>query len=130
MVQGKRCGAGSDVFKYPYYLKSVDQILEEDSYGRSIRDIYEDYMDDMPELIEGPIDPDIKIDTWLCFSDCMNNGGTSSLYIDFSPAPGGTKGQIVRFLHDPDCYKVIARCFDEYLEGLIKDGYAFISPEE
>jgi len=121
---------GSDVFEYPYYLKSVDQILEENSYGRSIRDIYEDYMDDMPELIEGPVDPDIKIDDWLCFSDCMNNGGTSSLYIDFNPAPGGTKGQVVRFLHDPDSYKVIARCFDEYLEGLIKDGYSFIHPEE
>lgn len=121
---------GSDVFEYPYYLKSVEQILEENSYGRSIRDIYEDYMDDMPELIEGPIDPDIKLDTWLSFSDCMNNGGTSSLYVDFSPAPGGTKGQIVRQLHDPDSYKVIARCFDEYLESLIKNEYSFILPEE
>jgi len=82
---------GSDVFEYPYYLKSVEQILEENSYGGSIRDIYEDYMDDMPELIEGPVDADIKIDSWLSFSDCMNNGGTSSLYIDFNPAPGGKR---------------------------------------
>jgi hypothetical protein len=121
---------GSDVFELPYYLKSVEQILEENSYGRSIRDIYEDNMEDMPELIEGPIDPDIKLDYWLSFSDCMNNGGTSSLYVDFNPAPGGTKGQIIRFLHDPDSFKVIARCFDEYLDSLIKDGYSYILPEE
>jgi len=33
-------------------------------------------------------------------------------------------------LHDPDSYKVIARCFDEYLESLIKNEYSFILPEE
>jgi cell wall assembly regulator SMI1 len=44
----------------------------------------------------------------LCFSQCMNNGGTSVPYLDFDPAPGGTPGQVVRYLHDPDSYEVIA----------------------
>jgi hypothetical protein len=120
---------GSDVSEYPYYLKSVEQILEE-KWSESIREVYEDYIDEMPELIEGPIDLDVKIDRWLCFSDCMNNGGTSKLFIDFDPAAGGRKGQIIRFLHDPDSYKVIANSFDEYLDGLIKEGYSYIISED
>src|SRR6266540_997527 len=119
----------SDVFEYPYYLKSVEQILEENNHGYSIRQIY-DYIDDIPELVGVGIDPDISIDHWLCFSDCMNNGGTSSLYIDFNPLPEGTPGQVIRYLHDPDSYKVIAHSFDEYLQMLIKSDYSFILPED
>jgi hypothetical protein len=121
---------GSDVFEYPYYLKSVAQILEEGKYGESIRDRYAEYMDEMPELVGAGIDPDINMNQWLCFSDCMNNGGTSSLYIDFNPLPGGTKGQIVRFLHDPDSFKVIARSFDEYLQQLMEEEYSFVENED
>ena len=119
----------SDVFEYPYYLKSVEQILEENNHGYSIRQIY-DYIGDIPELVGVGIDPDISIDHWLCFSDCMNNGGTSSLYIDFNPLPEGTPGQVIRYLHDPDSYKVIAHSFDEYLQMLIKSDYSFILPED
>lgn len=66
---------------------------------------------------------------WLHFSDCMNNGGTSQLFIDFSPSDKGVKGQIVRFLHDPDEIKVIADSFEEYLQQLIDDGYDFINED-
>ena len=66
---------------------------------------------------------------WLHFSDCMNNGGTSQLFIDFSPSEKGVKGQIVRFLHDPDEIGVIADSFDEYLEELIESGLDFISED-
>jgi len=55
----------------------------------------------------------------------MNNGGTSVLYIDFTPAPGGVVGQVVRFLHDPDSYAVIAVSFKAYLQGMIDGGFAF-----
>ena len=66
---------------------------------------------------------------WLHFSDCMNNAGTSQLFIDFSPSEKGVKGQIVRFLHDPDEIGVIADSFDEYLEELIESGLDFISED-
>ena len=121
---------GSDVFEYPYYLKSVEQILEGSGFKTGIREIYAEYFDDMPELVGEGIDPDAYIDRWLCFSDCMNNGGTSQLFLDFSPSPEGTPGQVVRFLHDPDSFKVIANSFDEYLQMLIDEGYSFIIPEE
>ena len=67
---------------------------------------------------------------WLCFSDCMNNGGTSSLYIDFTPSDKGKFGQIIRFLHDPDELKVIADNFEEFLDMLVENGLKFISPDD
>lgn len=119
---------GSDVNEYPYYLKSVEQIIEEDKYGESIRTRYEDYLDEEPELVGKGIDPDVNMNKWLCFADCMNNGGTSSLYIDFNPTEEGRSGQVVRFLHDPDSFKVIAVDFESYLQLLIEKGYDFIDP--
>ncbi|KAF1068435.1 MAG: hypothetical protein GAK45_01364 [Pseudomonas citronellolis] len=121
---------GSDVFEYPYYLLSVEQMLEERSYAESINDIYDGYLDEMPELIGAGVDPALAMNRRLCFSHCMNNGGTSKLYIDFDPAPGGSVGQVVRFLHDPDSYEVIAESFERYLERLIEDDYAFVFDDE
>lgn len=121
---------GSDVFEYPYYLKSVAQILEEGAFDQSINQIYADYLDELPDLVGKGIDPNVNIGDWLCFSDCMNNGGTSQLYIDFNPGPEGVKGQVVRFLHDPDSFKVIAQSFDEYLQKLMEHDYNFIFEDE
>ena len=59
----------------------------------------------------------------------MNNGGTSQLFIDFLPSEKGVKGQIVRYLHDPDEIEVIADSFDEYLEKLMEHDLDFISKD-
>lgn len=67
---------------------------------------------------------------WLNFSDCMNNGGTSSLYIDFTPSEQGKKGQVIRYLHDPDELQVIADSFDEFLEMLVNNGIQFIHEDD
>ena len=119
---------GSDVEEYPYYLLSSRQILEskDDAYK-----YYADYVDRKYEEVE--IDEEIISDSkkmrWLHFSDCMNNGGTSQLFIDFSPSEKGVKGQIVRFLHDPDEMGVIADSFDEYLEKLMEYELDFINED-
>ncbi|RAJ81914.1 SMI1/KNR4 family protein SUKH-1 [Chitinophaga dinghuensis] len=118
---------GSDVFEYPYYLKSVEQIIEVPRFDSSIIDIYGETDE---ELVGPGIDPNLLMSEWLCFSDCINNGGTSKLYIDFSPAEGGIAGQVIRYLHDPDNYEVIANSFDEYLQQLIEKDYEFITEEE
>lgn len=120
---------GSDIEEYPYYLLSVDQILENKDQAY---DIYGDYVDrefgDEVEIDEKIIDDSEKM-RWLHFSDCMNNGGTSQLFIDFSPSKKGTKGQIVRFLHDPDEIMVIADSFEEYLQMLMDDEFDFINED-
>ena len=51
----------------------------------------------------------VPLNDRLCFADCMNNGGTSSLYIDFTPNEAGQVGQVVRYVHDPDSFEVPLR---------------------
>ena len=117
---------GSDVMGYPYYLLSSSQILENKKDGYYLFGGYIDGEYEDVEVDEKITDDSEKI-KWLHFSDCMNNGGTSKLFIDFSPSEKGKKGQIVRYLHDPDEIKVIAASFDEYLEKLMEYGLDFIS---
>ena len=62
----------------------------------------------------------VPLNERLCFADCMNNGGTSSLYIDFTPNEAGQVGQVVRYVHDPDSFEVIAASFEDYLQQLIE----------
>lgn len=119
---------GSDVMGYPYYLLSSSQILENKKDGYYLFGGYIDGGYEDVEVDEKITDDSEKI-KWLHFSDCMNNGGTSKLFIDFSPSEKGKKGQIVRYLHDPDEIEVIADSFDEYLEKLIEHGLDFINED-
>ena len=119
-------GADEAMGDYPYYLLSAEQIVETQNEAF---DFYADYINREYEEVE--IDNRITSDAsqlhnWLHFSDCMNNGGTSQLFIDFSPSAIGKVGQIVRFLHDPDEMVVIADSFDDYLKMLMKNGYCFV----
>lgn len=118
---------GSDVPEYPYYLLSSKQIIENKNKALN----YSDYI--QREFDEVDVDEKITNKTdllkWLHFSDCMNNGGTSQLFIDFSPSEKGKKGQIIRFLHDPDELVVIADSFEEYLIKLMENEYEFISED-
>lgn len=119
---------GSDVNEYPYYLLSSKEIVENQSKAK---EYYSDYIERKYEGvdIDEKITNNSEVVKWLHFSDCMNNGGTSQLFIDFSPSEKGKKGQIVRFLHDPDEFKVIADSFNEYLEKLINNDYNFINED-
>ncbi len=121
---------GSDVGDYPYYLRSIAQIFEDQQqWDDSIRSIYEEWLEEEPEILGAGIDADLPMSRRLCFSHCMNNGGTSMLYLDFDPAPGGSVGQVVRYLHDPDSYAVIAPSLDAYLQQLIDRDYSFLDEE-
>ncbi|WP_313266608.1 SMI1/KNR4 family protein [Sphingobacterium sp.] len=120
---------GSDLNEYPYYLLSSKEMIDNQHIAHAY---YADYIDRKYDHVE--IDNKITNQStdlkWLHFSDCMNNGGTSQLFVDFSPSGKGKKGQIVRFVHDPDEFRVIADSFDEYLELLINTGFNFIDEED
>ena len=119
---------GSDMEDYPYYLLSARQMVETRHEAKEFFDyIVTREFDDLP-VDEGICDDLEKMD-WLHFSDCMNNGGTSQLFIDFSPSAKGKKGQVLRFLHDPDEMVVVADSFDEYLQMLIDQDFAFINED-
>jgi cell wall assembly regulator SMI1 len=122
---------GSRLEEYPYYLLSSEQIIEN-------VDLAYDYYS---EFVDREFDPeDVSVDDriinnsekmkWLHFSDCMNNGGSSQLFIDFSPSESGKEGQVVMFLHDPDQLEVIADSFDEYLEKLIRGEFNFVLEDD
>ncbi|MCD9853455.1 SMI1/KNR4 family protein [Epilithonimonas sp. JDS] len=119
---------GSDIWEYPYYLLSSQEILANQNIATQY---YLDYIERQYEEVK--IDDKITDKTedvkWLHFSDCMNNGGTSQLFIDFSPSEKGKVGQILRFLHDPDEFKVIAESFDDYLKKMIGNEFDFINEE-
>jgi len=120
---------GSDVEKYPYYLLSCEQIIKNQNFDK---EYYSEYVERENEEVE--IDDRIinnsKALKWLHFSDCMNNGGTSQLFIDFSPSAKGNYGQVVRFLHDPDSIIVIGDNFEDYLNYLVDTQYGFIEEDD
>ena len=119
---------GSDYEGYPYYLLSARQMVDTKNQFRQWGDylINREY-DDIP-VDEGVCDDMDKLN-FLHFSDCCNNGGTSQLFLDFSPSAKGKKGQVLRFLHDPDEMVVVADSFDEYLQMLMDQDYAFIDED-
>ena len=119
---------GSDVEEYPYYLLSARQMVETRHKAKEFYDhfVTREY-DDIP-VDEGVCDDLDKLH-WLHFSDCCNNGGTSQLFIDFSPSAKGKKGQVLRFLHDPDEMVIAADSFDEYLQMLMDNEYDFINED-
>ncbi len=118
---------GSDLEEYPYYLLSAAQMCRKEKLDWLTDYINREFEEEV-EIDEKIIDRADQM-CWLHFSDCMNGGGTSRLFIDFSPSEKGTKGQIVRFLHDPDEITVIADSFDEYLQMLMDSEYDFITEE-
>lgn len=119
---------GSDMHEYPYYLLSSKEIIGNQNQAKEYFSDYIERKYDEVEVDDKIIDKSESI-IWLHFSDCTNNGGTSQLFIDFSPSKKGIKGQVVRYLHDPDELKVIADSFDEYLNMLEKKGFDFINEE-
>lgn len=120
---------GSDVYEYPYFLFSSEQIIESKNAVRNFDDYIERCYDAEWVIMDDKITDKSETAKWLNFSDCMNNGGTSTLFIDFTPSPNGKVGQILRYLHDPDEISVIADSFDEYLQMLIDKEYDFINEE-
>lgn len=119
---------GSDMEEYPYFLLSAQQMMDTKDDFQSWGDylIHREF-DDIP--VDAGVCDDFDKLHWLHFSDCVNNGGTSQLFIDFSPSSEGKKGQVLRYLHDPDELVIIADGFDEYLQMLMDEDYDFITED-
>ncbi|WP_145049083.1 SMI1/KNR4 family protein [Paenibacillus xylanexedens] len=127
------CILGSDVEegRYPYYLLSTEEMLKSSKQEEDVSYLLEYEEEEEEEAVDPKINSEgLLPGQYLHFSDCMNNGGTSRLYIDFNPSDLGVKGQIIRFLHDPDEYAVIANSFDAYLQMLIDGEYVYLSEDE
>ncbi|MBD5103217.1 MAG: SMI1/KNR4 family protein [Subdoligranulum sp.] len=119
---------GSDIEEYPYFLLSAQQMIDTKDDFQTWGDyLINREFDDIP--VDAGICNNLNQLHWLHFADCVNNGGTSQLYIDFSPSSEGKEGQVVRYLHDPDELVIIADRFDEYLQSLIDGDYDFVTED-
>ncbi len=119
---------GSDMEEYPYYLLSTQQMIDtKDNFKEWGEYLITREFDDI--LVDEGICDSLDKLYWLHFSDCMNNGGTSQLFIDFSPSEKGKKGQVLRYLHDSDELVIIADSFDAYLQMLMDNEYDFITED-
>lgn len=121
---------GSTLGDYPYYIHSAQQMLDGDRDIEFLKDYINRDLD--PEwgiTIDEKIIDDFTQVNWLHFSNCINNGGSSQLFVDFSPSDKGKIGQVVMYVHDPDELVVIADSFDDYLQNLINDGFSFINED-
>ena len=127
-------GSDIDDGEYPYYLFSHEDIMQWKDTAGNFGDLFYDYFEDTENdygiFIDDRILNDVGSLKWLRFSDCMNNGGTSSLYVDFTPSDKGKCGQIIRYLHDPDELRVIADSFEDYLDMLNENGMKFIHEDD
>lgn len=119
---------GSDMEEYPYYLLSAQQIIDtKDNFQTWGGYLIAREYDDIP--VDAGICDDFDHLCFLHFADCINNGGTSQLFLDFSPSAAGKRGQVLRYLHDPDAFVIVADSFDAYLEMLMDNAYDFITEE-
>lgn len=117
-------------FGYPCYLNSCQQMMASDDEFAFLKDYINRELDpDWGVAIDDKIIDDFSQVHWLHLADCMNNGGTSKLYLDFSPSGTGNMGQVIMYLHDPDELTVIAEGFDEYLQKLVQTDFAFIEDD-
>lgn len=113
--------------EYPYYLLSAEEMLEPEEDWFWLSDLIS--LEAEGCEIDEKINRDEKQLHWLHFANCMNNGGSSRLYLDFSPSDKGVKGQVVCYVHDPDELVVVADSFDEYLQILMDSDYDFINED-
>lgn len=114
--------------KYPYYLISSSEMIKTKNI---VQEHYSDFITrEFDDEVDDKITDDINNIKWLLFSNCTNGGATSQLFIDFTPSEKGKKGQVVRYLHDPNSMIVIADSFDQFLSQIINSNYTFIENKE
>ena len=99
---------------------STSRIVEE---WRQRQESGEDLDEDPDELIrqdvitvEGPVQPKMFLTSWVPFLEC---NGDVFWAMDFSPAAGGRKGQIIEVDWESCSWKVVADSFVEFFENYV-----------
>ncbi len=77
----------------------------------------EDALDDVV-AVDGPVQPKLFMPGWVPFMEC---NGDVFWAIDFSPAPGGTHGQIIEVDWEACSWSVIADSFTAFFDDYVTD---------
>ncbi len=105
------------VFARPNYFTGADFLSVADAMDmrdrlRGIAGNYIGWQEDKPR------DPRVRdgwfLDGWVPFA--AFGGSTIVLFADCDPAPGGTAGQVIAFVHDPDQISLLAPDGESYLQ--------------
>jgi cell wall assembly regulator SMI1 len=117
---GWPCKVFADRGAYLSTSRIVDEWKQRQQFGDN-----EDLEDNADELIEdniitliGPVKPKMFLAEWLPILEC---NGDVFWAIDFSPADGGTIGQVIEVDWESCSWKVVANSFVELLESYVVD---------
>lgn len=98
----------------PFYLYSLDEIIETKEYFCNDDELLGEYYDEQEiSELDARIKPYLFNKKWFPFAQLA--GGSLYLMLDYDPAPGGKTGQIIAYVHDPDFIYYIASSFTELL---------------
>lgn len=108
-------------------LLSCEAIIQQYQWGQEIAasvsdpsfdtlEFWKDRVNSGVIAVKGPVKPLINHPHWLPIS-CMN--GDVFRYLDFAPAPGGHKGQVIEVDPEGCAYQVLAPDFETYLANYI-----------
>lgn len=114
-------------------LSTEDIALEWQTWKEVLPGIEESCIEQFGEPAKSSPDSGIKDDWWnSAWIPITSNGSGDHYCIDLDPAEGGTKGQIIRMLHDDPSRELIASSFHEWIEKYISDlkSGAYISSDD
>ncbi|WP_339831003.1 SMI1/KNR4 family protein [Paenibacillus sp. FSL R7-0272] len=98
----------------PFYLMSLDEIVETKQYFCDVDEkLEEHYGDEEIRQLDPEIKPYLFHKSWIPFATMA--GGSLYLMFDFDPAEAGTYGQIIMYVHDPDFVYYVTSSFTELL---------------
>ena len=121
-------------------LLSCEDIIQQYQWGEQMAsylsdpqfDTFEFWQDRVSSgviLVKGPVKPLMNHPHWLPFT-CMN--GDVFRFLDFDPAPGGHKGQVIEVDPENCAYQVLAPEFESFLThyvGALKANHYAIDTE-
>ena len=99
---------------------STSRIVEEWRQRQQFGEDIEEDPDELSQLgvisIDGPVHPKLFSPSWVPFLEC---NGDVFWAMDFSPAAGGTAGQIIEVDWEGCSWKVVADSFAEFFENYV-----------
>ena len=99
---------------------STSRIVEEwrqrQQFGEDIEEDPEELLQQGVITVDGPVKPKMFLRHWVPFMEC---NGDVFWAMDFSPAAGGTEGQIIQVDWEGCSWNVVANSFTDFLENYV-----------
>ncbi len=104
------CGA------YLSTLRIVEEWRQRKQFGEDIEEDPDELIQLDVITVDGPVRPKMFLTSWVPFLEC---NGDVFWAMDFSPAAGGTEGQIIEVDWESRSWKVVADSFADFLENFV-----------